>query len=175
MTDFDLTELISAETILILIVVIFFVSSALLLRSYLKSVRTFLQTEFESLHEEIKFSMQPEFVQVSSDTESLIDFAIEVWRIKKRIEDSLGKLSEAQEKGLRSSLHKLEKYLSTHGVEVKDYTNQKFNEGLNLDILSIEKDTTLDEPVVKETVEPSVLCNGRVVKRAKIILLDNRA
>ena len=50
---------------------------------------------------------------------------------------------------------------------------QKYNEGLNLDVLNVEKDASVTVPTVKETVEPTVLHKGQVVKKAKIILLSN--
>ena len=58
--------------------------------------------------------------------------------------------------------------------ELLDYTNQKFNDGLNLDILSVEKDPSLPAPIVKETIEPTILVKGQVVRKAKIILLTNQ-
>ncbi len=76
--------------------------------------------------------------------------------------------SKAASDHYRSELER-EKY----DIEIRDYTNQKFNEGLNLDILSVEKDPAIAEPMVKETVEPTILCKGQVVKKAKIILLSN--
>jgi hypothetical protein len=67
----------------------------------------------------------------------------------------------------------LKKYISNYDVEIVDYTNQKFNDGLNLDVLSVEKDPAVASPTVKETVEPTILVKGQVVKKAKIILLSN--
>ena len=65
------------------------------------------------------------------------------------------------------------KYLEKYDVSVISYTNQKYNEGLNLDILSIESDSNIFEPTIKETVEPTVMCKGQIIKKAKVILLKN--
>ncbi len=82
-------------------------------------------------------------------------------------------LPENQMKGLESSVQKLMRYLEKYEIKIIDYKNQKYNEGLNLDILSVEKDASLLEPTIKETVEPTIMCKGQVVRKAKIILLNN--
>jgi SepF-like predicted cell division protein (DUF552 family) len=43
---------------------------------------------------------------------------------------------------------------------------------MNLDILSIEKDPSISESVIKETHEPAVLHKGQVVKKAKVVVLE---
>jgi hypothetical protein len=38
--------------------------------------------------------------------------------------------------------------------------------------LSIEKDPSITESVIKETHEPAVLHKGQVVKKAKVVVLE---
>lgn len=134
--------------------------------------------KFEELHkkirEDIKFAVAPKFIELSMGVNELVDLAVEVWRIEQRIAKVTDILPENQKKGLENSLSKLKRYVSNYDIEVVEYTNQKFNEGLNLDILSVEKDPTIEFSVVKETVEPTVLVKGQVVKKAKIILLSKQ-
>lgn len=127
----------------------------------------------DSLREEIRFSIQPKVIEMSLSVESLVELAVEVWRIEQRLVKVTSGLTDIQKKGLESSVQKLKRYLEKYDLEIRDYTNQKFNEGLNLDILSVEKDPSITEPIVKETVEPTIMCKGQVVKKAKIILLSN--
>ena len=48
------------------------------------------------------------------------------------------------------------------------YTNQKYNEGMNLDVIdTVKTDTEFDK--IKETIEPSIVINGVLVKRARVI------
>jgi len=123
---------------------------------------------------DINYSIAPEFInKLSLGVNDLIDLAVEVWRIEQRIIKSASSLPEQQLKGLENSVQKLKRYLSKYDFEILDYKNQKYNDGLNLDILSIEKDLSLAEPVIKETVEPTILCKGQVVRKAKIILINN--
>ncbi|MFZ2187801.1 MAG: nucleotide exchange factor GrpE [Candidatus Moraniibacteriota bacterium] len=125
------------------------------------------------IKEEIKFAVAPKFIELSIGVNDLIDLAVEVWRIEQRIAKSASSLPENQMKGLENSVQKLMRYLEKYDIKIIDYKNQKYNEGLNLDILSVEKDASLLEPTIKETVEPTIMCKGQVVRKAKIILLSN--
>lgn len=129
---------------------------------------------YTKLSELINFAVAPKFIEVSLGANDLIDHALEIWRLEQRLRKCFDSLAENQRKGLEISLEKLKRYTSKYDIELLDYTNQKFNEGLNLDVLSIEKDTSLPTSIVKETIEPTVLCKGQVVRKAKIIVLSNR-
>ena len=58
-------------------------------------------------------------------------------------------------------------------AEIVDYKNQKYNDGLNLDIVGVEKDPSITESIIKEIKEPTIMLKGQVVHKAKIILLSN--
>lgn len=128
----------------------------------------------KNLREQIRESVESKFIEVSPNAKEMIELAVEIWRIEQRISKSASSLAENQMKGLENSVQKLRRYLEKYDVEIVDYKNQKFNEGLNLEILSVEKDPSLAEPIVKETVEPTIMCKGQVVRKAKIILLTNK-
>jgi len=161
---------------LVLLLVVLF--SILLILIFTKRNReNNISVELDKLYlkikEDIKFAVTPKFMELSSEIKDLVDLAVEVWRMEQRIVKSTSSLPENQLKGLKSSIQKLRRYLEKYDIEIRDYTNQKFNEGLNLDVLSVEKDPKITEPIVKETVEPTIMCKGQVVKKAKIILLKN--
>jgi len=128
---------------------------------------------YRKISEDIKYAVSPKFVELSLGVNDLVDLAVEVWRMEQRIAKSASSLPENQLKGLENSVQKLRRYLEKYDIEIVDYKDTKYNEGLNLDILSVEKDPTLPEPRVKETVEPTIMCKGQVVRKAKIILLSN--
>lgn len=122
--------------------------------------------------DDIKHAIAPNFIELSLNMNYLVDLAIDIWRLEKRIIKLLLTLPENQQKGLESSIQKLRRYLQMHDIEIVDYTEQKFNDGFNLDILSTEKDPSLAEPIIKETIEPTIIYKGQVVRRAKIIVLS---
>lgn len=128
---------------------------------------------FLKIREEIKSAVTPKFMTVTIEANEITDLAVEIWRIEQRIAKSASSLPDNQLKGLENSIQKMKRYLEKYDIEVVDYKNTKYNDGLNLDILSVEKDPTLPESIVKETVEPTVMLKGQVIRKAKIILLSN--
>ena len=128
---------------------------------------------YRKISEDIKHSVSPKFVELSLGVNDLVDLAVEVWRMEQRVAKSASSLPENQLKGLENSIQKLKRYLEKYDIQIVDYKDTKYNDGLNLDILSVEKDPTLPESRVKETVEPTIMCKGQVVRKAKIILLSN--
>lgn len=128
---------------------------------------------FLKVQEEIQSAVAPKFVTVAIEANEITDLAVEIWRIEQRIAKFASILPENQLKGLENSIQKMKRYLNKYDIEVVDYKNMKYNDGLNLDILSVEKDLTLLESMVKETIEPTIMIKGQVVRKAKIILLSN--
>lgn len=160
-------------SIVAVVIFLFLLTYFLMKRRPLKHSDKFEEL-FLKIREEIKFAVAPKFMEISLGVNELVDLAVEVWRMEQRISKSASSLPENQLKGLENSIQKLKRYLEKYDVEIIDYKNQKFNEGLNLDILSVEKDPSIPQPMVKETVEPTIMCKGQVVRKAKIILLTNK-
>ena len=168
----------------ILVSLIVFVLGALLVSVFiyflsLKAIaRPSRPDRFEELYrkisEDIKYAVAPKHIELSLGVNDLVDLAVEIWRMDQRLAKSMSALPENQQKGLQISIEKLKRYVGKYDIEILDYTNQKFNDGLNLDILSVEKDSSLPAPIVKETIEPTILVKGQVVRKAKIILLTNQ-
>lgn len=132
-----------------------------------------LEDLYKRIHEDIKYAVAPKSINLNASVTELVELATEVWRIEQRLAKVADILPENQRKGLENSVNKFKRYISNYDIEIVDYTNQKFNDGLNLDVLSVEKDQSVTTPTVKETVEPTILVKGQVVKKAKIILLSN--
>jgi hypothetical protein len=128
---------------------------------------------YEKIKNDIKFAFEP-MVDIPLGVEEIVDLAVEVWRMEQRLTKASENIPEIHQRSLSNSISRLKNYLNKYDVEIHDYTGQKYNDGLNFDILSREQDPTLQSPIVKETVEPTITCRGRVVKRAKIILASNQ-
>jgi hypothetical protein len=127
---------------------------------------------FLGLHKHISDSVQSKFIEITPTTQSLVEAAVEVWRLEKRVSKISGDLSEDQNKAFENSITKLKRFLDKNDITFADYTDQKYNEGLNLDVLSIDKDTTVTESVIKETHEPAVFHKGQLIKKAKVVVLE---
>jgi molecular chaperone GrpE (heat shock protein) len=163
-----LTPILPFLTPLILAVIVAFL---VIQQWYIKKFFSNIEKLHEDLREEIRYSVAPKSIQLSAGVTDFVELAVEVWRIEQRINKSLDTLPENHKKGLDISVQKLKRYLEKYDLQVVDYTNQKYNEGLNLDILSVEKDSSITDPIVKETVEPTVMYKGQVLRKAKIVLL----
>ncbi len=127
---------------------------------------------YSNIKEQIQYSVAPKFIDISMGVNEFIDLAVEVWRIEQRIGKTIATIPEGQAKGLENSIQKLKRYLEKYDLEIIDYKNQKFNEGLNLDVLSVEKDPSINESLIKETIEPTIMLKGQVVRKAKVIVLS---
>ena len=111
--------------------------------------------------------------EVSIETKDLIDLGIDIWRMEQRLNKVIDSLPENSQDLLKNSVQKIKRYLDKNEIEIVDYTNQKFNEGRNLDVLAVEKSSNITEPIVKETKEPTILYKNQVVRKGKVIILEN--
>ncbi len=127
---------------------------------------------FRVTNKNIRDSVQSKFLELTPSSQSLVELAVEVWRLEKRLQKSSESLSEDQNKAFDNSLAKLLRYLEKNDISLTDYTDKKYNEGMNLDILSIEKDPDIPHSIIKETHEPAVLHKGQLIKKAKVVVLE---
>ena len=107
--------------------------------------------------------------------QKLINLAQITWSIQK-YSNKLIEDNDLVDKSrpLKSNLSKLEAFLNDYGVQIIDYTNQKYNDGMNVDIIdTVKTDTSV--PLIKETIEPSITINGILVKKARVIKEINRS
>lgn len=112
---------------------------------------------------------------VLNNQQNLTNLALIAWSIKKYSNKLINENSLADKgRPLKSNVTKLENFINSFGVNIIDYTNQKYNDGMNVDIIdTIKTDTSFAK--IKETIEPSVTINGILVKRARVIKEINRS
>ena len=124
----------------------------------------------KQINSEIRESVQTKFLKVSIDLNRLRDLAIDIWRMNNKIEKYKDTNKVQFDKGIQHSLLRITKYLQDNDIQVKDYTNAPYNDGLNVDVLSVEKCDNETLPIIKETVEPAILYKGQLIRRAKVII-----
>ena len=125
--------------------------------------------------EDTKSDMTVKFLNVSITTKDLINLGIDVWRMEQRLNKVIQSLPENSQDLLNNSLQKIKRYLDKNDIAIVDHTNQKFNEGRNLDILAVEKSSDISESVIKETKEPTILHKNQVVHKGKVIILEKNS
>ena len=131
-----------------------------------------IHLEISETRKDIESVVAPKFLNVSIQTKDLIELGIEVWRLEQRLTKILPTLPENQRDLINNSMQKLVRYLNKNDVDVIDHTNQKFNDGRNLDVLAVEKGANVSEPIVKETKEPTIIYKNQVVHKGKVIVLE---
>jgi hypothetical protein len=105
------------------------------------------------------------------DLSSMIDVAIEVWRLQDRI-DKLQLATGRQDPSIAFSIDKIKHVLREIGIEAREYTGQTYNEGMSLDVLTFDYQVE-EKPInriVQETVSPAIYFDGRLHKMAQVIV-----
>ncbi len=120
--------------------------------------------------QKVKYPTQTRFINISPSARKMINLAIEIWRIKKRVNKINTKLSENEQRMFQNSLRNLDQFIGDYDLEVIDYTGREYNEGMNLEVESIEGDKSKEKFVIVETLEPTVLHKGEIIKKSKVIL-----
>ncbi len=85
---------------------------------------------YRSTNKNIRNAVQIKSIELSPSTQSMVELAVEVWRLEKRLVKAAEKLSEDQNKAFQNSIAKMRRYLDKNDISFADYTDQKYNEGL---------------------------------------------
>lgn len=129
-----------------------------------------INEQLSEIRKEIMYSVAPKFLELSVEVNDLVELAIDYWRLEHRLGKALVSMDKAQKESLESSLQRIKRYLEKNDIEIIDHTNQKYDEGQNLEILAVEHDPKAKENTIKETKEPTVLLKGQVIHIGKIIV-----
>lgn len=168
-------ELLQTNAIILtlLILVIFLIIIICLLSKHTTSTLARIDKLSKDLRSEIQDSIRPKFLEVSPAAEEMIALATEIWRFEQKFNKLEDQPSESYIKSTKHSIEKFKRYLAKYDIEIIDYTGQKFNDGLNVEILNTESNQSVQNAYIKETFEPAIMLRGTLIKRAKVILIDN--
>lgn len=122
---------------------------------------------------EIKSLLYDKHVHFDPKIDKLVDLAIDHWRLKKNVEKIKTQLSPEDAKRIDNSLRRVENYLHENDIEVSDYTGRSANDGINVDVISVEQDPSLKKPIIKQTIVPAVSYKGSLRKKSQVVILDN--
>ncbi len=131
-----------------------------------------LDKVYLALKQEIQTSVKPHFIDIKPDAKAMFDFAVEVWRIEQRLLKTKTSIPENQWQSLEHSVQQFKKYLEKYDVDIIDYTGKKYNTGMNVDVLSVEKNANSVEATIKETVAPTITHRGQIVLKAKVVVMQ---
>ena len=105
------------------------------------------------------------------DISSMIDLAIEMWRLQDRMKKMLAAVGK-EDPALVFAADKIRDIFSQIGIEVRDSTGLPYNEGMSLDVLTCdypegEKPTYR---IIQETISPAVYFDGKLLKMSQVIV-----
>ena len=124
---------------------------------------------YKNIQKNIKISVAPHFMNISPSVQQFKDLIIALFILKKHINKiALESNLESKFRPVTSAISKIENILKIFGFEIVDYTGQKYNDGMNIDIINTVK-SDIKYPIIKETIEPSIIYNGELISKAKVI------
>ena len=110
-------------------------------------------------------------LDVSMSTNELVDLAQQVWKIDSKVKDI--EISDTKSRAIKSAFSKIYSIFKLYNLEIKDYTGEKFNEGMNVEIRATVKEEGIKTPYIKETISPMITINNSIVKKAEVIKAIN--
>ena len=138
-----------------------------------RKIQTSIQEEkIAEIRNDMVSVIAPKFLDVSIQIKDLIELAVDIWRMEQRLNKVMPFIPENQKVLFENSIQKLKRYLNKNEIEIIDHTNQVFNEGRNLDIIAVEKGFDISESIIKQTIEPTIMCKSHVVHKGKVIVLE---
>lgn len=117
-------------------------------------------------------------VDRSSDTniasKDLIFLALEVWKIEKKIKKIKEKNGNEIVQGIEYPINKIYEILDKNAIKIIDYTWKKYIEWMNwVDIVSVEKNESVLETIILDTISPIIEINWIISERSKVVVLTN--
>lgn len=111
-----------------------------------------------------------DFTQNSVESKTLLaEFALNIWRIDSKVKTT----NLPQTRAITSSIKRIYELLEKHQITIKDYTNTKYNDGLNIDVVECKQVLASDSAdiseMIIETLSPSIIIDGELYKKAKVI------
>lgn len=108
--------------------------------------------------------------QNSAESKKLLaEFALNIWRIDTKVKSA----NLSQTRAITSSIKRIYELLESHQIAIKDYTNTKYNDGLNIDVVECVRVDAVDSAdiheMILETLSPSIIIDGEIYKKAKVI------
>ena len=121
----------------------------------------------------IKSSIEPKFLEISISPNSnkIIQLAIDIWRLEEKISD-ISEIDNNDKEKINSSINRIKKYIDENKIIIKWYTWEKYSNEINVYDLKWTEVTKNKEQdnTIKNTIEPSVLIDWKIIKKAKIII-----
>lgn len=114
-----------------------------------------------------------EATELFSAINLISSFAIEIWRLEKRLSNiAIPQDSQIDLSPTFDQIQRIKDIFQKEEVEVKDYTNENYNDGMSLKVLHFENDKNLSKGTMKimETVKPTVVFKGQIISHGEVVV-----
>lgn len=133
-----------------------------------------IKGQYSRLEYNIEKKQTNDEIFYKNQNKDLMHIALEVWKIQKKVKKMKENIGEESIKWFEYPIEKLFEILEKNKIKIIDYTGKKYLEWMNwFDIVSVEKNEAIIEPIFLDTVSPIIEENGLVVQRWKVVILSN--
>ena len=132
----------------------------------------FIVKGFAKTERQIKRSIEPKSLDILPSAKNMIDLAVELWKLDKRMKNISGKLSDDEKKLLSNSLDRLKRFLQVNDIETEDYEGVVYNEGMNVKVMHVEKEHNVPRSIIGETIKPAIGRKGVLVSQAEVVIYE---
>ena len=132
----------------------------------------FIVKGFAKTERQIKRSIEPKSLDILPSAKNMIDLAVELWKLDKRMKNISGKLSDDEKKLLGNSLDRLKRFLQVNDIETEDYEGLVYNEGMNVKVMHVEKEHNVPRSIIGETIKPAIGRKGVLVSQAEVVIYE---
>lgn len=132
----------------------------------------FIVKGFAKTERQIKRSIEPKSLDILPSAKNMIDLAVELWKLDKRMKNISGKLSDDEKKLLGNSLDRLKRFLQVNDIKTEDYEGLVYNEGMNVKVMHVEKEHNVPRSIIGETIKPAIERKGVLVSQAEVVIYE---
>ena len=132
----------------------------------------FIVKGFAKTERQIKRSIEPKSLDILPSAKNMIDLAVELWKLDKRMKNISGKLSDDEKKLLSNSLDRLKRFLQVNDIKTEDYEGLVYNEGMNVKVMHVEKEHNVPRSIIGETIKPAIGRKGVLVSQAEVVIYE---
>ncbi|GAA5114640.1 hypothetical protein [Pseudonocardia adelaidensis] len=112
----------------------------------------------------------PERPAEPPDDGALAEAALGLWRTQRRIESEDPDGTSQLTRQLRRHVQTAWKGLANAGITVQQHDNEPHDDGLALEVVAREPRPGLPRDTVVETVAPSILRSGKVIRTGEVVV-----
>ena len=132
----------------------------------------FIVKGFAKTERQIKRSIEPKSLDILPSAKNMIDLAVELWKLDKRMKNISGKLSDDEKKLVGNSLDRLKRFLQVNDIKTEDYEGLVYNEGMNVKVMHVEKEHNVPRSIIGETIKPAIGRKGVLVSQAEVVIYE---